>query len=185
MGEALVFKIQSPDISHKTDVGGLCLGVSPEDAPRVYEELVSHISSEVPRAAIHGVLVQSMAPPGGHEMILGVTRDPTFGYLLTLGFGGIGAEIYRDVASAILPLSRAEAYRLLKSLTGAPLLLGYRGRPLADIQTLLDAVCSVADSVEASGSRVQELEINPLLVYPEGQGVLAADLVIRTTVASR
>jgi acetate---CoA ligase (ADP-forming) len=184
MGEDLVLKIQSPDISHKTDVGGLRLGVTPENAPRVYEELVSHVSNEVPRAAIHGVLVQSMAPPGGHELILGVTRDPTFGYLLTLGFGGIGTEIYRDVASAVLPLSRAEAYELLKSLAGAPLLLGYRGRPPADVEALLDAICSVADSVEASGGRVQELEINPLFVYPEGRGILAADLVVRNTVAS-
>lgn len=185
LGETLVLKIQSPDISHKSDVGGLRLGVTPEDAPHVYEELVSHVSSEVPRAEIHGVLVQSMAPPGGHELILGVTRDPAFGYLLALGFGGIGAEIYHDVASAILPLSRADAYELLKSLVGSPLLLGYRGSPPADIEALLDAICSVADSVEAAGDYIREFEINPLIVYPEGRGVMAADLVIRTTVASR
>ena len=161
------------------------MGVTPEDVPHVYEELVSRVSSEVPEAEIHGVLIQSVAPPGGHELILGVTRDSTFGYLLTLGFGGIGAEIYRDVASAILPLSRSEAYKLLKSLVGSPLLLGYRGRPPADIEALLDAICSVADSVEAAGDCIREFEINPLIVYPEGRGVMAADLVIRTTVASR
>ena len=81
-----------------------------------------------------GVLVQAMAPPGGQELILGVTQDPALGPLLTLGFGGAAAEIYRDVLSEVLPLSHAVAHELLESLTGAPLLKGFRGRPPADVE---------------------------------------------------
>ncbi len=181
LGDGLVFKVQSPDLLHKTDVDGVRLGVAPEDAPRVYEELVSHIATVAPHATVHGVLVQAMAPPGGQELILGVTQDPAFGPLLTLGFGGAGAEIYRDVLSEVLPLSHAVAYDLLESLTGAPLLKGFRGRPPADVEALVDAVCRVASAVGASGDRIEEFEINPLIVYPEGEGVLAVDLLIRTT----
>jgi len=122
-----------------------------------------------------------MAPPGGQELILGVTQDPAFGPLLTLGFGGVGAEIYRDVASEVLPLSHTVAYDLLESLTGAPLLKGFRGRPPADLEALVDVICNIADAVWASGSRIEEFEINPLIVYPEGEGVLAVDLLVRTT----
>jgi acetate---CoA ligase (ADP-forming) len=184
LGDGLAFKVQSPDLLHKTDVGGVRLGVAPEDAPRVYEDLVSHIATVAPHATVHGVLVQAMAPPGGQELILGVTQDPAFGPLLTLGFGGAGAEIYRDVLSEVLPLSHAVAYDLLESLTGAPLLKGYRGRPPADIEALVGAVCRIADAIGASGDRIEEFEINPLIVYPEGEGVLAVDLLIWTTPSS-
>lgn len=180
LGDSLVLKIQSPDLSHKTDVGGVRLGVAPEDAPRVYRELTSHVAAVAQRAEIRGVLVQAMVPPGGREMILGATQDPTFGPLLTLGFGGIGAEIYRDVASEVLPLSRTGAYDLLKSLAGAPLLYGYREEPPADVEALVDVICRVAGAIGATGRRIQEFEINPLIVYPEGGGVLAVDLLIRT-----
>jgi acetate---CoA ligase (ADP-forming) len=181
LGDSLVLKVQSPNLLHKTDAGGIRLGVTPEDAPRVYEELVSHVASVAPHATVRGILVQAMAPSGGQELILGMTRDPVFGPLLTLGFGGVGTEIYRDVASEVLPLSRSGAYNLLESLAGAPLLKGFRGRPPADIEALVGAVCRVADAVEASGDRIEDFEINPLLVYPEGEGVLAVDLLIRTT----
>ncbi|HKZ27836.1 MAG TPA: acetate--CoA ligase family protein, partial [Rubrobacteraceae bacterium] len=181
LNDSLVLKVQSPDLLHKTDAGGIRLGVTPEDAPRVYEELVSHVASVAPHATVRGILVQAMAPPGGQELILGMTQDPVFGPLLTLGFGGVGTEIYRDVASEVLPLSRTGAYNLLESLAGAPLLKGFRGRPPADVEALVGAVCRVADAVGASGDRIEEFEINPLLVYPEGEGVLAVDLLIRTT----
>jgi len=179
LGGSLVLKVQSSDLLHKTDMGGIRLGVAPKDAPRVYEELVSHIAAVAPRATVRGILIQAMAPPGGQELILGVTQDPAFGPLLTLGFGGVGTEIYRDVISEVLPISRTGVYNLLESLTGAPLLRGYRGQPSADVEALVDVVCRVADAVEASGGRIQEFEINPLLVYPEGEGVLALDLLIR------
>ncbi len=185
LGGRLVLKIQSPDVLHKTDVGGLRVGVTPEDVPEVYEELLSHVSDAAPQAAIRGVLVQSMAPPGGRELILGVTQDPAFGPVLTLGFGGTGTEIYRDVAAEILPLSRADAYGLLESLTGAPLLRGYRGQPPADTEALVDVICRATDAVGASGGRIEEFEINPLIVYPKGQGVLAVDLLVRTTTPGR
>jgi acyl-CoA synthetase (NDP forming) len=181
LSDSLVLKVQSPDLLHKTDAGGIRLGVTPKDAPRVYEELVSHVASVAPHATVHGILVQAMAPPGGQELILGMTQDPVFGPLLTLGFGGVGTEIYRDVASEVLPLSRTSAYNLLESLAGAPLLKGFRGRPPADIEALVDAVCRVADAIGASGDRIEEFEINPILVYPEGEGMLAVDLLIRTT----
>jgi acyl-CoA synthetase (NDP forming) len=180
LGGSLVLKIQSPELSHKTDIGGVRLEIVPEDVPNVYEELISHVSKVAPQATIRGVLVQAMAPPGGRELILGVTRDPTFGPLLTLGFGGIGAEIYRDVSSEVLPLSRVDVYNLIESLVGAPLLRGYRGQPPADVEALVDVICRVADAIGVSGGRVQEFEINPLIVYPEGEGVLAVDLLIRT-----
>ena len=180
LGGDLVLKVQSPDLSHKTDIGGIRMEVAPKDAPRVYEELISHVAAEAPNATVRGILVQSMAPPGGEELILGVTQDPTFGPLLTLGFGGVGTEIYRDVASEVLPLSRTGAHNLLESLVGAPLLQGYRGRPPADVEALVDAICRVADAIGASGEHIQEFEINPLIIYPEGEGVLAVDLLIRT-----
>ena len=180
LGGKLVLKVQSPDLSHKTDVGGIRLEVSPEDAARVYEELISHVAVEASNATVRGILVQSMAPTGGEELILGVTQDPTFGPVLTLGFGGVGTEIYRDVASEVLPLSRTSAHNLLESLVGAPLLRGHRGRPPADVEALVDTICQVADAIGASGDRIQEFEINPLIVYPEGEGVLAVDLLIRT-----
>jgi acyl-CoA synthetase (NDP forming) len=181
LGDSLVLKVQSPNLLHKTDAGGIRLEVTPEHTPRIYEELISHVASVAPHATVRGVLVQAMAPSGGQELILGMTRDPVFGPILTLGFGGVGTEIYRDVASEVLPLSRTSAYNLLESLAGAPLLKGYRGSPPADVEALVGAVCRIADAIGASGDRIEEFEINPLLVYPEGEGVLAVDLLIRTT----
>ncbi len=177
IGAPVALKIVSPDITHKTEVGGVRLNVPPEEADRVAWELLNAIHKRFPEAEIDGVYVQEMLPPG-REVILGMVRDPTFGPLLMFGLGGIYVEVLRDVAFGVAPLSRAEAEEMVDLIRGKKLLYGVRGQPPVDMPALVDMILRVGQ-LAAENPEILELDLNPIICYPER--VVAVD--VRLTVA--
>lgn len=173
LGEPVVLKIQSPDIAHKTEAGGVALGVTAADAAHVYDRILANAASHAPGARIEGVLVQKMMPKG-HEVVIGVSRDPEFGPLVMLGAGGIYLEVLKDVIFAPAPISQKDALAMIGSLKTAPILMGARGEPPADIAALADLVVQVS-LLAATEAAIDQLDLNPLFVYPEGHGVVAVD----------
>jgi acyl-CoA synthetase (NDP forming) len=172
-GDAVVLKALSRHLAHKSDVGGVRLGVPASDVAAEAAAMLAAVTAATGRAP-EGVLVQEQLH-GGVEVILGLQRDPHLGMAILLGMGGVAAELFGDTALRLLPLDRAEAEAMLAELRGAPLLRGFRGRPPADVAALIEAVLAFARMGEALGDRLMTAEINPLFVLPEGQGVRAAD----------
>jgi len=179
LGYPVVLKIHSPDITHKSDAGGVALGLANDGQVRAaFEAMLRTVSVRAPSARIEGVTVQKMVRTGeGIEMILGIKKDPTFGTVVMAGMGGTAAEIYRDSAIGFPPLNERLARRMLEGLRMRPLLLGYRGRPAADIDALV--ACLVRLSyLAADFPEVKELDINPLLVAASGIVALDARVVV-------
>ncbi|MDI6878410.1 MAG: acetate--CoA ligase family protein [Desulfitobacteriaceae bacterium] len=184
LGYPVVLKIQSPQIMHKTEVGGVRLGLENAGQVRVgFSEIMAKIMSDVPGAVIEGILVQEQLPPG-IEMVLGITRDKDFGLVFMLGLGGVTVELFGDIVMRHLPVSADDIRTMLKDLRSLPLLLGFRGRPPADIDALIKTVVMTTEFAYSLGEACQDLEINPLIVYPEGHGVKAADALMRMNVKS-
>jgi hypothetical protein len=160
----------------------VALGLDSEAAVAV---AVAEISANLARSndGADGFLVERMVPGAVAELIVGVKRDPAFGLALVLGSGGVLVELLRDSATLLLPTDRRSVERALSTLKGAPLLHGFRGRPRGDVEALVDAVMAVADFAEAHRESLIELDVNPLLVLPEGQcphgGAVAVDALIR------
>ncbi len=178
----LVLKIVSADILHKTEVGGVKLGLaSPEAAAREAEEMLARVRAALPDARIDGFLLSEMAP-AGTELILGTRRDPLFGPLVMVGLGGVTAELFQDVAIRLAPIDTAEAEAMLRELRSWPLLDGWRGAPRADIAAAAQAISGLSILAAANADSVETIEINPLRVLPAGDGVLALDAVIETGV---
>ena len=178
IGGPVALKVQSPDIIHKTEAGAVALGVIGEAASRdSYQRVLHNAKSAHPDAAIPGVLVQAMAAPG-IEIILGVTRDPVFGPMLMVGLGGIHVEVLRDVVFAPVPLGKDEALRLLSELKGAALLNGMRGAPPADRVALAELIATLSRFVADHGDLIEEIDLNPVIVHPEGQGFTVVDALI-------
>ncbi len=169
-GTPVAMKISSPDIPHKSDVGGVLLNVKREDVRTMYNKLISHIKKAVPDAKIEGILVQQMAPPG-HEVIVGLKKDAQFGHALMFGLGGIFVEIYRDVSFRVVPIGRTEALRMISEIKGYPVLRGIRGKKPANIDSIADVLVSVSDMAEKEN--IIELDINPLVV--DEKGAVAVD----------
>ena len=169
----VALKIQSPDVLHKTEAGGLALNLDTEAAVRTAYKQVMAAATKATR----GVLVQAMAPKG-HEMILGINHDVTFGPMLMLGFGGIYVEVNPDVALSPVPLDRDAAAALLDRLRGRALLDGVRGEGPADIGALLDLVVKLSRFAADHGTVIGELDLNPVLLHPEGQGVSVVDALL-------
>lgn len=176
LGDRVVLKILSSAITHKSDVGGVAVGVAPEEAGARLEamrEAVRHHTGEAPER----FLVQEMVS-GGVELILGMHRD-ALGTAILLGMGGITAELFQDTTMRLLPprggFTRGEALDMIHDLRTWPLLDGYRGRPKADVAALADAIVAFSAMTAAMGARLAEAEINPIFVLPAGQGVRAAD----------
>jgi acetyltransferase len=178
LGGPAALKVQSPDIAHKTEAGAIRLGVGGETAVAEAYEAVLHAARQYcPQARIEGVLVQEMVTDGW-EILLGVTQDPTFGPVLTLGLGGIYAEVLKDVAFRLAPLSAAEARRALLELRSVALLQGARGRAPADIDALIDCIVRVSWLAVDLRDELAELDINPLCVLPAGKGVRVVDALV-------
>ena len=176
--EALVMKVESADILHKSDVGGVKLNIhGPEEAVQAYNEIMDSVSSKRPDAKINGILTVPMLK-SGVEMIIGVNNDPQFGPMVMVGMGGVFVELFRDVALYPAPISKAEALDMLRSLKSFKLLNGYRGGAKCDIDALCDTIVSIADFASANRDTLKELDINPLFVYPEGEGVGVADALV-------
>jgi len=174
IGLPVVLKIVSPQILHKTDAGGVMVGLDSLDSVRrAFEEIVRRAKAFDPEAQIDGVLVQKMAPDGS-EVIMGVNRYPVFGPLIMFGFGGIFVEVFRDVAFRLAPISRNEARRMIRKIRGYRLLQGFRDTPRADLEILEQYLVRLSDMV-IHHPEIKELDINPVLVHEEGKGATIAD----------
>jgi acetate---CoA ligase (ADP-forming) len=178
IGGPVALKVQSPDITHKTEAGAVALGITGDTAVRdAYQRVLRSAKAAHPGAVIHGVLVQAMAPPG-HEIILGITRDATFGPMLMVGLGGIHVEVLRDVAFAPVPIVREEALSLLGELKGAALLDGVRGAAPADQAALAELMSKLSRFAADHADLIEEIDLNPVIVHPEGQGLTVVDALI-------
>ena len=131
-----------------------------------------------PEAHIDGLLIEKMAPSGGLELMVGVTRDPVFGHVMTFGLGGIYVEILRDVTRRMLPLSASEAAAMVREMRCFPLLEGARGRPPADLKALQTLLLRISDFVMQNAGRIEEMDLNPVWIGAQGEGVLPLDAVI-------
>jgi acetyltransferase len=178
VGYPVVLKVDSRDIVHKTDIGGVRLGCANSDSVRqAVREMRDEVKRRAPGARVDGVLVQRMIA-GGTEMIVGVKHDPIFGPAVVCGFGGVFVEVMRDVSVRVPPLDTAEALAMIGELRGSALLRGARGRPRADVEALADTLVRVAAFADAHRDNLRALDLNPLLVLEEGRGVVAVDWLI-------
>jgi len=179
-----VMKIVSPQVVHKTDVGGVRLGLSTEeDVARAFMEITSSVRRRAPSAWIAGVSVQEMVT-GGRELILGMSRDPQFGPLVMFGLGGIYVEVLKDVSFRVAPISRRDAGEMIREIRAYPLLAAYRGSEPADVEAIVDALIRVS-RLSCDFPEIQELDINPLLVLPKGKGIRAIDSRMTIAEANR
>jgi len=177
IGYPVAMKIASPDILHKTDIGGVKLNIqNPTDVRDTFDLLVYRATRYMPDATIWGCQVQQMVR-GGREVIVGMSRDPQFGPLLMFGLGGIYVEALKDVSFRIAPLSRQEALEMINEIRSIRLLKGLRGEPPADIDAVVDIILRVAQLV-VDFPEIVELDINPLMVLEEGKGAVAVDMRI-------
>lgn len=175
---ALVMKVESADILHKSDVGGVKLNIcGPEAAEKAYEEIMESVTAKRPDAHINGILTVPMLD-AGVEIIIGVNNDPQFGPMIMVGMGGVFVEVFKDVALYPAPLKEEEALEMLKSLKSFKLLNGYRGTEKCDIKALCQTIVAISNYAQANKDVLKELDINPLFVYPEGKGVGVADALI-------
>ncbi|MGO4325943.1 acetate--CoA ligase family protein [Cupriavidus sp. M-11] len=178
IGFPVVMKILSPDILHKSEIGGVLLNVRDEDAVRAgHATLLARARQAAPHARIEGVLVASQVS-GGVECIMGIKRDPVFGPIAMFGLGGVFVEVLKDVVFHRCPFGEDVAQALIRSIRGAPLLTGARGTPPADIAALARTLSRLSAFAVAAGPRLQAVDLNPVFAMPQGQGAFAADAVI-------
>jgi len=179
LGGPVAMKVSSVDVQHKSDVGGVRLGVWGDDAvAAAYEEITSGVAAAQPDARLDGVLLAPMRS-GGVELVVGVNRDAVWGPVLVLGLGGVFVEVFGDVALRPLPLGRADVLDMLAELRAAPLLRGARGTGPVDVEAVVDAVLALADVAHALGDSFQSLEINPLRSHADGAEALDCLVVWR------
>jgi acyl-CoA synthetase (NDP forming) len=177
-GYPVVLKIASEDIAHKTEIGGVALNLQEDDAVRqAFARVTANARQHAPDARIDGVLVAPMVS-NGVELIAGVSSDPVFGPVVMVGFGGIYAEILKDVAVQVAPVSEDEALRMIRGLRMFPLLDGARGQPKADVAAAARTVARLSEFACRHAGDVAEIDMNPILVKPEGEGVLVLDALM-------
>jgi acyl-CoA synthetase (NDP forming) len=177
IGQPVALKVQSPDIPHKTEAGGIALNIGIDDTGTAYERVLANAVHYMPTARIEGVLVQAMAP-AGREVIVGINRDQRWGPLLMVGLGGILVETVHDVALAPVPLDRDAALALLGRLSGAALLGPYRGMPEADTGALADLMVKLSLFASDHAEDIAEIDLNPVIVHGKGDGVTVVDALI-------
>jgi acetate---CoA ligase (ADP-forming) len=176
LGFPVVLKIASPDILHKTDVGGVKVGLrNAEEVRDAFELMVYRAERYLPDANIWGCLVQQMVPQGGLEVLVGMNRDPQFGPLVTFGLGGIYVETLKDVTFRIAPFSKHEAEQMLQEIRAHALLDGVRGLPAYDKEAIVEVLLRIGQLVQ-DFPEIAELDINPLMVYPKNRGAIAIDM---------
>ncbi|MEM0025001.1 MAG: acetate--CoA ligase family protein [Zestosphaera sp.] len=174
VGYPVVLKIVSPDIVHKSDVGGVKLNLnSSEEVRRSFDEIIRNVRVNAPEAKVAGILVQEMIPQS-LEVIVGATRDPTFGPVLLFGLGGIFVEVLKDVSFRITPLTRYDAETMLTEIRAAKILDGYRGTPPRDKEAIVDIILRLAKFMEEHES-VTDVDLNPIMVFEVGKGAKVAD----------
>ncbi len=177
IGFPVVLKVMSPDVVHKTDSGGVRLGLANvTEVGRAYSEIVSSIKQDYPEAGVQGVSVQRMAPKGV-EVIVGMSKDPQFGPVLMFGLGGILVEVLKDVSFRIVPVTRRDAGEMIREIKGYPILEGYRGQKPASIRALEDLIVKVSEFVEKN-PQIEELDLNPVFAYPDRAVAVDARIIL-------
>jgi acyl-CoA synthetase (NDP forming) len=177
IGYPVVLKIISPDIIHKSDVGGVMVNVkTAEEVQDAYAQIMKNVKKHEPKAKIIGVLVQEMAP-SSTEVIVGAVKDPQFGQALMFGLGGIFVEVLKDVAFRIAPITDAETREMITEVKAYPLLKGYRNTPPADIDAIVKILLSTSKLV-TEHEEIKELDLNPVMVYRKGAKTVDARIIL-------
>jgi len=179
IGLPVVLKVVSSDIIHKTDVGGVLLGLKTlEEVERGFNTIVENVKAKAPNAVVDGVLVQEMAPPGGLEVIVGAIRDPTFGHVLMFGLGGVFVEVLRDVTFRVIPITEEDAWEMIGEIKSSKVLEGYRGRPPRDRKAIVDILMALSKLLEEN-QQIEEVDLNPVMVYEKGARVVDVRIMVR------
>ncbi|NYT35915.1 CoA-binding protein [Allopusillimonas soli] len=179
LGYPVVAKVVGEDILHKSDVGGVRLGLASDcDLENAWNEIHANVQSSLPETHIDGILIEAMAPSGGLEMLIGLSRDPVMGLIITCGLGGVYVEVFKDVSRRMLPVDYEQASAMLKELRCYPLLTGMRGQPRRDIAALCHLLVKVSDFAVEHLNSLSEMDLNPVWVGREGQGAYPLDAVI-------
>jgi acetate---CoA ligase (ADP-forming) subunit beta len=177
LGFPVVLKIVSPDVIHKSDIGGVKLGLMNATQVAVaFGEIMTSVKEHQPKAKIVGVSVQAMARPG-LEVIVGMTKDSQFGPVLMFGLGGILVEVLKDVAFRVVPLSKKDALQMITDIKGYPLLKGYRGHESVDESYLADLIVKVSKFIEKN-PEIRELDLNPVVAYKDGAVAVDARIIL-------
>ena len=185
LGYPVVMKGQSPQIPHKTEAGLVQVNICHETALReTYSTLECNIKAFDPGAQLEGILVQRMIPSDGVETIIGISADPAFGPAVVFGLGGIFVELLKDSTLQLPPVSRDEARMMIAGLKGCNLLEGFRGRPRTDVDALITSIVQIGQLAEDFSGLITSLDINPLMVLPQGRGAVAADILIEMSPAA-
>jgi acyl-CoA synthetase (NDP forming) len=180
IGFPVVLKIVSSDVVHKSDSGGVRLGLAnASQVSKAYSEILSAIRKNYSKAKIEGISVQKMAHPG-IEVIIGMTKDEQFGPVLMFGLGGIMVEVLKDVSFRIVPLTKRDANQMIKEIKGYPLLEGYRGQETADIPFLEALMLKVSDFIDKN-PEIKELDLNPVFAYKDGAVAVDARVILEPT----
>ncbi|HEX2940750.1 MAG TPA: acetate--CoA ligase family protein [Rhodopila sp.] len=178
LGFPVALKVQSPDLPHKTEVGGVRLHLADAKAvSAAYTSMLREVAHFRPDARLDGVLVQKMAPKG-HEIVIGMVNDATFGPIMMLGFGGTTVELFGDVVHALAPIDAAEAERLIRRLRSARLLEGFRGAPRIDLAPVAELVAALSRAALTLQDQVAEFEVNPIILHADGSGLTVADALM-------
>jgi acyl-CoA synthetase (NDP forming) len=177
LGYPIVLKIVSPQITHKSDVGGVALGLaSGDEVAAAFDRVVASAKQHVPDATIEGVAVQRMEKQGT-EVIVGVTKDPQFGPVMMFGLGGVLVEVLKDVAFRVIPIEQRDAKQMIEEIKGYPLLEGYRGSDPADVSKLHDLLLKLSSFIEKH-PEIAELDLNPVFAYKDGCIAVDARIVL-------
>lgn len=177
IGYPVVLKIVSPDVIHKSDVGGVIISLKDaEDVRNAYKKILRNIRKHKPDANIVGILIQEMAP-SSTEVIVGATKDPQFGPALMFGLGGIFVEILKDVTFRIAPITEDEAREMVTEVKAYPLLKGYRNTPPADIDAIIKILLNTSRLV-MEHLEIKELDLNPIMVYEKGAKIVDARIIL-------
>jgi acetyltransferase len=176
IGYPVALKVESTNVLHKSDVGGVELNINnDEELKKAYEGMLKRVQMTLPNVKIRGVLIQEMVRDKGVEVIVGVTRDPQFGPTLMFGLGGVFVEALEDISFRICPINLMDAKEMVREIKGYKLLEGFRGSPQADIKVLEEVLVKFSKLAMEFEPAIKEIEINPLLVLPVGRGVKALD----------
>ena len=177
IGYPIVLKVVSPDIVHKSDVGGVILNLkNSRDVQSAYKQILKNVKVKKEEAKILGVLVQEMAPPST-EVIVGTIKDPQFGHALMFGLGGVFVEVLKDVTFKIAPVTEAEAREMITEVKAYPLLRGYRNMPPADIDAIVHILLNTSRLV-MENPKIKELDLNPIIVYEKGAKTVDARIIL-------
>ena len=176
-GYPIVLKIVSPQVLHKSDAGGVLVNIGDAEGIRQgYNRILSNVKAHAPDAEITGILVQEMAP-NGTEVIIGSTRDPTFGPTIMFGLGGIFVEILKDVSFRLAPITRSDAEEMIREIKAYKILEGARGMPPADQETIAEILLATSRMLMEC-PEIRELDMNPVLVYEEGARIVDARVIL-------